>query len=63
MTHVIHFETILVKQKLWKYIEVHLTINSSLAGKGDKLAKAELILIITPSELKQIKNCNTAKDL
>ncbi len=32
-------------------------------GKEDLNAKSELILCISPSELKQIKHCNSSKDI
>lgn len=63
-TWVIQAEAVLVRQKLWRYIETPLSPNATADEKDkDRIAKSELILIIAPTELKQIKNCGTAKDV
>lgn len=62
-TWVIQAEAILIKQKLWKYIETSSNADTAADKEGDRQAKSELILIISPSELKAIKNCTTARAL
>lgn len=61
-TWVLQAKAILVKAKLWKYVEqeIDLTKASDSDIEGNLMAISELILIISPSELKQIKNCKTA---
>lgn len=63
-TWVIQAEAVLVRQKLYKYIEIDIDENASSTDKEkDREARSELILMISPTELKQIKNSNTAKAL
>lgn len=63
-TWTIQAEAILIKNKLWKYIETPLAHDASAEDvEGDRQAKAELILIISPSQLKEIKNCTSSKAL
>lgn len=63
-TWAIQAEAVLVKSKLWKYVSTPLDEKTDTTEiEADKQAKAELILIIAPSQLKEVKKCNTAKDL
>lgn len=63
-TWAIQAEAVLVKSKLWKYVSTPLDEKADPTEiEADKQAKAELILIIAPSQLKEVKKCNTAKDL
>lgn len=63
-------QAVLVKNELWDYVsgEKCLTTTSTAEEtekfkKNDLLARAELLLLISPSELKQIKGCTTSKEL
>lgn len=63
-TWAIQAEAVLVKDKLWKYVQTAPSASANAEDiEGDKQAKSTLILIIAPSELKQIKQCKTAKDI
>lgn len=62
-TWVIQAEAVLVRQKLWKYVEKSPAAPIAEEVEGDKQARAELILTIAPSLLKEIKKCKTAKAL
>lgn len=63
-TWAIQAEAVLIKNKLWKYVEKTIADNASNDDiEGDRLAKSELILLIAPSQLKEIKKCTTAKSL
>ncbi|KAK9746010.1 protein of unknown function (DUF4219) [Popillia japonica] len=62
-------QAILTRNGLWNYVSGK-TLRPTTEGpelekwdQEDLNAKSELILIISPGELKQIKNCKTSKDL
>ena len=69
----IQMKAILVKADLWKYVGGIQVKPELIAGDAasaeacnkwtetDEKAKAELILCISPAELKQIKNCDTSR--
>lgn len=69
-TWCLQVQAVLVKNELWDYVsgEKCLTTTSTAEEtekfkKNDLLARAELLLLISPSELKQIKGCTTSKEL
>lgn len=72
----IQMKAVLVKNETWKYINgqcakpiitdtADQTQRDNLTAweNQDEKAKADIILCISPSELKQIKNCNTSRDI
>jgi len=71
----IHMESILVMNDAWEYVsgekakpeEVRGNIEATEAvrlwEKEDKKAKAKILLAIKASELKQVKNCITSRDV
>ncbi|KAL0269915.1 UNVERIFIED_CONTAM: hypothetical protein PYX00_007495 [Menopon gallinae] len=71
----IQMKAILVKNGLWKYVNGTLKCpevtdgDAEGAGKReswinfDERAKADIILSISPTELKQIKNCETSREI
>lgn len=61
-------QAVLIKNSLWEYVEgTAEKPNEAVALKAfeakDLLAKSELLLLISPSELKQVKNCKTAAEI
>lgn len=63
-TWCIHAKAYLVKNKLWKYVKDYPSENATQEILDeDEMAKSELMLLIAPSELKQVKNCKYAKDV
>lgn len=63
-------EAILIKSNLWKYVngEEKRPDDSKEEElktwmKDDQTAKSDLILIISPGELKNVKHCKTSKDV
>ncbi len=65
----IQVEALLIKNGTWKYVTGSCVKPNEPANKvaewesEDAKAKSDLILLISPSELKQIKNCTTSKDV
>lgn len=62
----IHARAYLVKNKLWKNVNNPLIVTSKTSQEeieADEIAKSELLLLISASELKQVKNAKTAKDV
>lgn len=71
----IQMEALLVKNDAWGYVGGTLTKPAFTAGDAtsetavrnwivaDNKAKSDIILSISPSELKQIKGCNTSRDV
>lgn len=72
----IQMKAVLVKNETWKYVSGQctkptITDTADQAQRDsvtewenqDEKAKADIILCISPSELKQIKNCNTSRDI
>ncbi|XP_050672420.1 uncharacterized protein LOC126970513 isoform X1 [Leptidea sinapis] len=65
----IHAKAVLLKLGLWSYVSNKIkrptregdALNDYM--EKDELALAELFLIISPGELKQVKNCQTSKDV
>lgn len=63
-TWAIQAEAVLIKNKLWKYVTNTLPPTPSNDElDSDREAKSELILLIAPSQLKDIKKCTSAKAL
>lgn len=63
-------EALLVKNDLWEYVNGSNlkpvetdTAATSVWLKADKKAKADLILAIQPSELKQVRGCETSREV
>lgn len=61
----IQARAVLIKNKLWSVVEKPLNLEKADEEKREKdlLAQSELVLLISPSELKQIKNCKTAHEI
>jgi gag-polypeptide of LTR copia-type len=65
----IHAEALLVKTDGWQYVDGSkvkpTSVNAEIAvwEKGDRKAKSDLVLAISPSEMKVIKDCQTAKEV
>lgn len=64
----IQAQAILIKNGLWEYangtfVEPEGNDEKVKYHKNDLLAKSELLLIISPSELKQVKGCKTSNEL
>lgn len=65
----IQIEALLIKNNAWKYVKGTLTKPTAPEAAiddwetNDAKAKSDLILAICPSELKQIKNCTTSKEV
>lgn len=70
-----HMEAILVKNDAWTYISGECSKPALIVGnmdsetavksweKFDAKAKSEIILAISPSELKQVKGCTTSREV
>lgn len=61
-TWAIHAQSLLTKNKQWKYVKTPPT-DKPEDIEEDEIAKAELLLMISASELKQVKNCKTTKEV
>lgn len=64
----IHMQAILIKNGLWKHVSGERPKPTGEAAieawkNEDEKARSEIILCIAPSELKQIKNCETSGKL
>lgn len=59
-TWCIQAQAVLTRNGLWKHISGSIT---SKDEDGDLQAKSELLLLICPSEIKQVKNCKTSADI
>lgn len=74
-TWVLQMQAILIKADNWDYVSGEIKRPGLVAGDAqselalkqwntaDGKAKSDLILAISPSELKQIKNCETSKEI
>ncbi|KAK2578606.1 hypothetical protein KPH14_001023 [Odynerus spinipes] len=72
---IIQMEALLVKNDAWAYVSGETTKPAPIAGDAsseaaikkweseDRKAKSDIILSISPAELKQIKGCNTSSDV
>lgn len=70
----IQMEALLTKNDAWEYVSGEIVKPELIAGdaasqaamntwnKNDRKAKSDIILSISRSELKQIKNCTTSKE-
>lgn len=71
----IQMEALLVKNDAWNYVSGDDVKPELIAGNAasaaevkrwetaDQKAKSDIILSISPSELKQVKGCNTAREV
>ena len=71
----IHVEALLVKNDTWKYVSGEEAKPSTVAGDEatrqaiskwtieDRKAKSDLILSMSPAQLKHLRNCETSKDV
>lgn len=64
----IQAEAVLIQNNLWEYVSGKKQCPEDENGKStwiekDLKARSELVLIISPSELKLIKNCKTSKEV
>lgn len=60
----IHAKAYMIKNKLWNHVLEPPKADATQAQlDADELAKSELMLLIAPSELRQVKNCKFAKDV
>lgn len=66
----IHAEALLIKGELWEYVsgDIPMPPESEIPArekwiKSDRKARAELVLLIHPKELQQIRNCSTSREV
>lgn len=62
----IQVQALLTKNNTWKYVNgsyERTEENSAQWVEEDAKAKSDLILAMSPSELKQVKNCDTSKEI
>lgn len=64
----IQVQALLIKNETWKYVcgkcvRPQNGEEATTWEENDEKAKSDLILSISPSELQQIKNCNTSKEV
>lgn len=64
----LHVKAILVKTNLWSYVDELRTKLETLADatiweKNDRKARADIILVMSSSELCHIKSCTTSREV
>lgn len=67
-TWCVQAQAVLIKNGLWEYVDGSKTepvgdVDKKEFKRQDQLARSEILLLISPSELKQIRNSSTSKEV